>query len=64
MSRKSTPSVGGASEHVGTSHIPSNATPSAEKSAGLYDKWKKVCLISCPYSIDSFYHHLSRQKLI
>ena len=42
MSRKSTPSVGGASEHVGTSHIPSNATPSVEKSAGLYDKWKRV----------------------
>ena len=42
MSRKSTLSVSGASEHVGTSHIPSNATPSAEKSAGLYDKWKKV----------------------
>ena len=43
MSRKSTLSVGGASEHVGTSHLPSNATPSAEKSAGLYDKWKRVC---------------------
>ena len=38
MSRKSTLSVSGATEHVGTSHIPSNATPSAEKSAGLYDK--------------------------
>jgi len=38
MSRKSNLSVGGASEHVGTSHLPSNATPSAEKSGGLYDK--------------------------
>ena len=44
MSRKSTPSIGGGTtEHVGTAHIPSNATPSADNSAaGLYDKWKKV----------------------